>query len=388
MKVRKATRSELKRHNRLSLLRAVVYGLADNRAALAQITGLAKPTVSDLIAELITEGLLAEGGHGEANEQGGKRPRLIHFMPDARQVIGIAISSHRVTGVLSNLAGQVVAEHYALLDSASGEAVIILLQEVLNGLVAQLDAPLLCIGIGVPGVVNSSAGIVEHAARLGWRNLPLAAHVQQLYECPVYIANNSELAALAQFAFSNPDITDEHNLVTILVNNTVEIGVVVQGALYHHGGDIGGLRIAALAQTAGKPTLDECLSWDHVQQRIATLRQQHPQTTLPAGAVTPMQVRYAAAQGDTLAAALYDELAGYLAEITAWAIALLRPHHVSLAGEIVDLGAALLDPLRHKAGELLTPEQVAAVAFSLADGANLSALGAVAQAVQNELDIL
>jgi N-acetylglucosamine repressor len=385
MKVRKATHSELKRHNRQSLLRAVIYGLADNRAALAQVTGLAKPTVSDLISELIDEGLLEEGGHGEANEQGGKRPRLLNFLPDARQVIGITISSHRVTGVLSNLAGQVIAEHYALLDSATGDAVITLLKEVLNGLVAQLDAPLLCIGVGVPGVVNSSAGVIDYAARLGWRNLPLADHLRAIYECPVYIGNNSELAALAQFAFSNPDMTGEQNLVTILVNNTVEIGVVVQGAMYHHGGDIGTLRIAA---AGGTQTLDDSLSWDCVQQRIQALREQYPETLLRTGDLTPIEVRYAAAQGDPLALALYDELAGYLAEITAWAIALLRPQHVSLVGEIIDLGEMLLDPLRRKAGERLSPEQVAAVALSLVNGVNLSALGAVAQAVQHELHIL
>ena len=81
MKPKKATREQLKRHNRQLLLRAVYYDLADNRAALAQMTGLAKPTVSDLIAELMEEGLLEEGGLGESTDIGGKRPTLIKFVP-------------------------------------------------------------------------------------------------------------------------------------------------------------------------------------------------------------------------------------------------------------------------------------------------------------------
>jgi DNA-binding IclR family transcriptional regulator len=69
--VKKATHEQLKRHNRQLLLRTVYWEGISNRAALAQATGLAKPTVSDLISELIEDGLLVEGGHGESTDSGG-----------------------------------------------------------------------------------------------------------------------------------------------------------------------------------------------------------------------------------------------------------------------------------------------------------------------------
>ena len=75
MKPLKATREQIRQHNRQLLLRAVYTGLADNRAALAVETGLAKPTVSDLIGELIAEGLLVESGRGESS--GGKEECVI-----------------------------------------------------------------------------------------------------------------------------------------------------------------------------------------------------------------------------------------------------------------------------------------------------------------------
>lgn len=383
MDVRKATRQDLKLHNRLTLLRSIYYGLADNRAALAQVTGLAKPTVSDLISELIDEGLLVEGGQGEAAEQGGKRPRLLHFVPDARQVIGISMDAHRVTGVLSNLAGRIIAEHYALLHHATGEAVIDVLTDVINGLIAQLDAPLLCIGIGVPGIVDSGAGIVQRAALLGWQHVPLAERLIALYECPVYVANNTELVALAQVAFRAEAVDTAHNLVTLLVNNATGIGAALHGAQYHHGSDIGLLRMKPDA-----PPLDAFLGWRYVQERIKTLREFYPDTMLPADDLTYMHIRFAAANGDPLALTLYDELSESLAQVVAWAVALLRPHHVSLAGEIADLDQPLIDRVRAKAAALLTPEQVENVTFSLAESGELSAIGAVAHAIHNELDLL
>jgi predicted NBD/HSP70 family sugar kinase len=385
--MRKATRQDLKHHNRLTLLRAVYDGTADNRAALAQVTGLAKPTVSDLIGELIAEGLLEESGHGESTEIGGKRPRLLAFVPASRQVIGVSLDTQRVMGVLSNLDGRVIAEHYALLDGASGDRVVTILSEVIGGLMAQLDAPLLCIGIGVPGVVDSEGSTVEHAAHLGWRNLPLGERLSAAFDCPVYVANDTELTALAHYAFGGQDIRSVHNLMTVLVNSTVEIGVAVQGTRYHHGGDIGGLRAALPTQHDRQP-LETHLSWQAVQQRTLTLRADYPQTMLPETGLSYLHIRRAAAHDDALALALLDEIAGVLAEVVGWGIALLQPDYVALAGGIVDLGDLLLVRLRAKTRALLPPEQVERVTFSFAEGSNLSALGAVALAIHNELDIL
>ncbi len=124
----KATHSQLKRHNQQLLLRAVYGGLADNRAALAQETGLAKPTVSELVSELIEAGLLVEEGHGHSTEGGGKRPRLLKFVPESRHVIGISLNEERALGALGILNGQITAQHYIDLEGAQGDEVVEILQ--------------------------------------------------------------------------------------------------------------------------------------------------------------------------------------------------------------------------------------------------------------------
>lgn len=382
MKPGKATREQLKRHNRQLLLRAVYYDLANNRAALAQMTGLAKPTVSDLIAELIDAGLLEEGGLGESTDIGGKRPTLVRFVPDARHVIGISLDTTRAFGVLSNLSGQIIARHYADLDTLRGDEVLVLLTEVINGLIAQLDAPLLCIGVGVPGVVDNDAGIVRQSEYLGWQELSLVEILANHYNVPVYIGNNSELIAIAQFAFGTEGDTAPENLVTLFVNEGVEVGVAWQGAAYHHGGDIGSLHLS------DSQRLDKLLGWEHVQARHAELRHQYPNTILPEHDLTYMHLRYGAANGDDLALALNDELASYLAQLVAWVTGLLRPDHISLVGPIVNLGESFLDDVARKAEALLSPALVQNVVFSLGYSPNMSAIGAAAYAIQKELDLI
>jgi Mn-dependent DtxR family transcriptional regulator len=67
----KATRAGVKEHNRRLILRFVFSGEAVSRVKLARLTGLAKPTVSDIVSDLIEDGLLEESGRGEATESGG-----------------------------------------------------------------------------------------------------------------------------------------------------------------------------------------------------------------------------------------------------------------------------------------------------------------------------
>lgn len=383
MKPLKATRENLRRHNRQLLLRAVYTGLADNRAALAQETGLAKPTVSDLIGELIADGLLVEGGLGESSESGGKRPTLIKFVPDARQVIGVSLDNGRAFGVLCNLAGQVAAQHYAELENAQGDAVEAILTEVINGLVAQLDAPLLCIGVGVPGVVDTISGVVTDSLPLGWRQWSLVERLSAQYEVPVYSGNSAELTALAQYAFGLNGDDSTRNLVTVLVTNSVEVGITLGGITYHQGGDISHL---ALANNGSR--LDGLLGWPSVQQRAARLRQIYSGSTLPQTGLTYMHLNYSAANGDPAAQQLCEELSASLAQVMGWIVGLLRPDHISLAGPIVNLGEPFLHRVIEKTEVMLWPDVMRPITVSLAYSGNLSAIGAAALALHRELDIL
>lgn len=380
MKALKATRENLRRHNRQLLLRVVYTGLADNRAALAQETGLAKPTVSDLIGELITDGLLIEGGLGESTESGGKRPTLIKFVPDARQVIGVSLDNGRAFGVLCNLAGQVVAQHTAELEGAQGDDVEAILTDVINGLIAQLDAPLLCVGVGVPGVVDTASGIILESPPLGWRQRSLAERLSAQYTVPIYTGSSAELTALAQYAFGLNGDDQTRNLVTVLVTNSVEVGLTLDGITYHQGGDVSGLRAA--------DRLDALLGWPAVQQRAAELRRQNPGSTLPDTGLTYMHIHYCALNGDPASQQLCEELASHLAQVMGWIVGLLRPDHISLAGPIVNLGDGFLQRVVAKIETMLWPEVVHPVVFSLAYSGNLSAIGAAALALHRELDIL
>ncbi|MFZ4814483.1 MAG: ROK family protein [Phototrophicaceae bacterium] len=377
----KATKGDIRRHNRAMVLRAVYTGTATNRAALSVETELTKPAISDLVSALINEGLLLEEGFGEVGEAGGKRPRLLRFLPNAAQVIGVAIHTYRVLGLLTTLDGDILVEHQAELTNQHPSEVFNTLIEVIHALLAQCDAPLLCISVGVSALIDLNNGIVQHAPRLGWFNWPLGAQLADRFSVPVYISNSTELATRAQIAYGGR--AGVEHLAAVLVNNNIGVGSAHLPSGYHTGNDIGHLMLGGNGQT-----LEEQLGWSAVRERALVLGRDHASPYLNDPMMTYLTVRYAAAMGDAAALALQRELSKTLAQIYTWVITLIRPDHLVLAGAIGNLGEPFLAQVIAETQACIVPDLFQAVQFSIDDTDNLVALGAVAKALQEELGLI
>jgi predicted NBD/HSP70 family sugar kinase len=369
--VGKATTRQLREHNRQLVLRAVYTGTALSRVALAQQTGLTKPTVSELVTELIAEGLLLEDGFGDSTEGGGKRPRLLRFLPDARQVIGISVNFNSILGVLTHLDGHVIAEHTCDLRTTDPAQVIARIGSVINGLIAQLSAPLVCIGIGIAALVDES-GMVRYAPRFEWRGVALGSALAARYTVPITVNNSSELAAMAQYAFGG--YTHLASLAAVMISNSIGVGAVLNGAMFQLGSEIGYLHANGSGQT-----LQDVLGWANVQ---------HSAESTFGDSVSYLHISDAAIHGDANALALMDTLAGSVAQVVAQVIALLHPDHIAIGGKIADLGEPFLQRVIAHTRGLVLPEFVDFTTFSIDDTPNLVAIGAAARSVQTVLGLV
>src|SRR5204862_5400203 len=97
----------LRRLNRLRVIHALRDQGKISRAEIARRTGLSRSTVSSLVADLQSDGLVverAEPGHAYG-AQGGRPPILLSFDASAGAAVGVAFghSLSRVAG--SDLAG-------------------------------------------------------------------------------------------------------------------------------------------------------------------------------------------------------------------------------------------------------------------------------------------
>lgn len=227
--------------NRRSALHAIASGAAVTRAEIARATGLTRPTVSSLVAELVDEGIVVEVGPGSS--AGGKRPTLLAIDPTARQVVAIDASSRPIRGRLVDLGGAILAEHS--LPAVAGDAAVDAVASLIAELAGRATAPLVGVGVGTPGLTTED-GVVVEAANLDWHDLPLRDLLQDRTGLPVVVANDADAAVLVELG-SLPQ--DRHDLALVQVSAGIGAGIVVGGRRLVGGraaaGEIGHLVIDA-----------------------------------------------------------------------------------------------------------------------------------------------
>ena len=211
-------------HNRSLVLQTLYRAGQQSRADIARETGLTRVTISDLIAELMTEGLVIETGQRE-DARPGKPGILLDLDRGAFQIIGIDLSdADTLRGAVLDLDGQILHREQSPLASSMGEDAVALVTSLTERLVAQADRPILGIGVGSPGVVVL-AGVVLAAPNLGWESVHLQQRLADRFGLPVVVANDANAAALAEHSFGAAD----SDMMLIKVGHGVGAGLLLDG---------------------------------------------------------------------------------------------------------------------------------------------------------------
>lgn len=228
----KATHQATREHNVRLVLRAIADMGPISRADIARRTDLTRTTVSDVVGQLADAGLVVEIGRGPSS--GGKAPILLQIPRDARQLIGLHIGDEQVRGVVVNLAGDIIHRAQHPVHGRDGAHALSQLDALVDELMQAAGTPPVGIGIGTPGLVDTQAGVVRWAASLDWRDLPLATRVADRTGLPVYVANDSQAAALAEWTFGRH--VEARAMVAIRVGIGIGAGIIIDDRLYQGDG--------------------------------------------------------------------------------------------------------------------------------------------------------
>ena len=86
------------------------------------------------------------------------------------------------------------------------------------------------VGIGTPGIANSSTGIIEYASNLGFKNTPMVKYIQETIDKPVFIENDANAAAYGEYVAGAAK--GAKNAVCITLGTGVGGGIIVDGKIY------------------------------------------------------------------------------------------------------------------------------------------------------------
>jgi predicted NBD/HSP70 family sugar kinase len=233
--MKKATHQQTKQHNRDLVLRTIFASESISRAEVARVTHLTRTTVSDVVNGLLAEGLVEEVGRGESI--GGKSPILLGIVSDSRYLIGLNLAQDKFTGAIVNLRGEIKEMVEAPVHDDNGENALNLVYQMIDQLMKKKIKPIVGLGVGTPGLVNTREGVVVNAVNLEWQDLPLSQLLEKKYKLPVRVLNDSQAAAIGEFVYGGTHVPDE-NMVVVNVIHGIGAGILINGRLFQ--GDGGG----------------------------------------------------------------------------------------------------------------------------------------------------
>jgi predicted NBD/HSP70 family sugar kinase len=392
--MKKATRQFTKNHNITLVLKTIFQQTAVSRAEVARITRLTRTTVSDIVGALIEEGLVHEVGVGES--LGGKRPMLVGIEKDARVILCMDLSRRGFRGALVNLRGEILERTNGGREHYRGEAALQQVFAQLDNLVEKTSQPILGIGIGTPGLIDTREGVVRRAVNLDWNDLPLKKILSERYHLPVHVANDSHVAALAEYSYG--ELRDVPNLVVVKAGEGIGSGIVLGGKIFYGdgfaAGEIGHLVVGdnGLLCTCGNyGCLETEAGTRAILQRAANLVEQHPGVlpqANPNAKLSLEDVHQAFLAGVPQVTELVSAAARALGVAIANLIGVLDMQQVILSGEITELGEPFLDLVRQQARRRVLSDMVENTTLRLSSlGADHVLLGASALVLSQELEL-
>jgi len=225
------TSSAMRDINRSAILEIIRRESPISRSAIAERLDVSLPTVMRIVEELVKEGFVRQNGSSEWS--GGRRRPLLEFNSEGYVVLGVDMGGTKMYGAISDLGGHILDEVNIGHHGTTGEDSFIQLTTLIDQLLASPKVEgrrVLGIGVGAPGVTMHRQGIVTWAYTLHWDQFPLKARLASIYDLPITVDNDVNLAALGELWFGEGQ--DTQDMILIAIGTGIGAGIIINGALY------------------------------------------------------------------------------------------------------------------------------------------------------------
>lgn len=300
-----------------------------SRADLARSLNVSPALMTSLTKDLLSDGLLVELENSPS--QGGRPGRMLGLVSTAGRAIGVKVVADHVAFVEVGIDGSVTRSSSESFDASAStmlaDFVALLRQFIAGG----SDAPMLGIGVGVPGSVDSQENGLVDSSQLDWNRVPIGAELRRELGLPVIVENNVNALAVAERLYGIGQFHD--NFLVVTIGTGVGGGIVVDGSVLRGSrggsGELGHIPVV-LDGPACSCGNNGCLE---AVIREATLLRTARDKGVIARTENIAALRDAADCGDTEAAKIFSDAGAILGRALAGVVHTLDPETVLLLGE-------------------------------------------------------
>jgi len=232
MSQKKADQVWVRKINRAIILQVFRTHPTLSRARLAVETGLNPSTVSSIVGELIQEDLIREADLIQSST--GRPGRLLELNPEDGCALGIEINVDYIEFLITDFAANVLWRQKQSIAPEIGQEEIMLqvshLAKKASAFVQDRKSHLLGVGVGVPGLVDVSSGLLRIAPNLHWTNIPIRDVLAKHFDCPIYVENEANAAALGEYYFGA--VRNVKDFIYLSAGIGLGSGIVIGGKLF------------------------------------------------------------------------------------------------------------------------------------------------------------
>lgn len=215
-----------------------------SRVELAQACGMSTGSVSAIVQSLIDRNLVSEGQ--QVSSKSGRRRIALRLRSELGYVVGVDMGTFFERIVITDLGGEVI--YSTELESGMGAGREEILRRTFSAVreaiaAAPIDGrPLLGIGLGHSGVIDSQRGVVLSFPRPGqaeqWRNVPLQKMLEDEFGVPALLEDSVRTIATSEAQFgAGADLED---YIYVYVGMGVGSAIFINGTLYRGSGGSAG----------------------------------------------------------------------------------------------------------------------------------------------------
>ena len=350
-----ARQGGLRQHNLALVLQCIAAGEPASRAGIAAVTGLTKTTVSSLVDDLVSAGLVTELGP-EASGRIGRPPSALVLNRSGFVGVGLEINVDYIAVCVANLVGEVRSLRTRPRDNRDQSPAKVLGRAVrmTNNAIASAQAAGLTVAglaVAVPGPVETDRGLLRLAPNLGWVEVPVAdilAGRLAVPDLPVLVDNEANLAALGELWYGGHDDLDD--FVHVSGEIGVGAGIVIDGQLFRgvrgFAGEVGHVTVqpdGPRCRCGARGCLEQLAGQEAILRAAGVAGEAGTTLGQPGGSVAELVARARAGEPETLRAV---ESAGRALGLALSAtVNLVDPGTVVLGGLYAFLEPWLREPL-------------------------------------------
>ena len=190
-----------------NIIHHIIKSEAVTRPALASAMGVSTGTITNIVNELIDNGVVYEG-HAE-NVLRGRKAKYLHFNSKLRYIVTVNIpDSSPLTISICDLLGNVLAQADADVDLHLTErnpdhfivrGLVTAVADFISVQSQDIRDKLSVTALSVPGILNKNQTL--YVPHFGWHNLPLEKPLQAAVGMPVYFQNVTRAEAIYEMRY-------------------------------------------------------------------------------------------------------------------------------------------------------------------------------------------